>query len=143
MPGGQRAGGPGFMVPGLAGTGFPAMREISTPSAAEGKQWASSLGQGRVKCGVGCPDPACLWWASRMHAKALQWCSTLCDPMDCSPPASSVHGILQARILEWVIMPSSREPSRPRIEPASFKFPAFAHMLGSLPLVQPGKPVVA
>ena len=29
-------------------------------------------------------------------------CQTLCDPMDCSPPASSVHGILQARILEWV-----------------------------------------
>ena len=39
---------------------------------------------------------------------------TLCDPMDCSPPASSVHGILQARILEWVAMPSSRESSQPR-----------------------------
>ena len=31
----------------------------------------------------------------------------LCDPMDCSPPGSSVHGILQARILEWVAMPFS------------------------------------
>ena len=31
-----------------------------------------------------------------------QSCPTLCDPMDCSPPGSSVHGILQARILEWV-----------------------------------------
>ena len=31
-----------------------------------------------------------------------QLCPTLCDPMDCSPPGSSVHGILQARILEWV-----------------------------------------
>ena len=40
--------------------------------------------------------------------KSLQSCSTLCDPMDCSPPGSSVHGILQARILEWVAMPSSR-----------------------------------
>ena len=38
-----------------------------------------------------------------MHAKSLQSCLTLCDPMDCSPPASSVHGILQARILEWVV----------------------------------------
>ena len=38
----------------------------------------------------------------------------LCDPMDCSPPGSSVHGILQARILEWVAMPSSRESSQPR-----------------------------
>ena len=39
---------------------------------------------------------------------------TLCDPMDCSPPGSSVLGILQARILEWVAMPSSRESSQPR-----------------------------
>ena len=37
-----------------------------------------------------------------------QPCLTLCDPMDCSPPGSSVHGILQERILEWVAMPSSR-----------------------------------
>ena len=34
----------------------------------------------------------------------VQSCLTLCDPMDCSPPGSSVHGILQARILEWVAM---------------------------------------
>ena len=33
---------------------------------------------------------------------------TLCDPMDCSPPGSSVHGTFQARTLEWVVMPSSR-----------------------------------
>ena len=46
--------------------------------------------------------------------KSLQWCMTLCDTMDCSLPVSSVHGILQARILEWVVMPSSRESSRPR-----------------------------
>ena len=38
---------------------------------------------------------------------------TRCDPMDCSPPGSSVHGILQARILEWVAMPFSSGPSRP------------------------------
>ena len=37
-----------------------------------------------------------------------QWCPTLCDPMDCSPPGSSVHGILQARILEWIAIPFSR-----------------------------------
>ena len=35
-----------------------------------------------------------------------QSCPTLCDPMDCSPPGSLVHGILQARILEWVAMPA-------------------------------------
>ena len=39
---------------------------------------------------------------------------TLCDPMDCSLPGSSVYGILQARILEWVTIPFSRGSSRPR-----------------------------
>ena len=43
-----------------------------------------------------------------------QLCPTLCDPMDCSPPGSSVHGILQARILEWVAIPLSRGSSSPR-----------------------------
>ena len=49
-----------------------------------------------------------------MHAKLLQLCLTVCDPMDYSLPGSSVHGILQARILDWVAMPCSRESSRPR-----------------------------
>ena len=43
-----------------------------------------------------------------------QLCLTLCDPMDCSLPGSSVHGILQARILEWVTISSSRGSSQPR-----------------------------
>ena len=49
-----------------------------------------------------------------MHAKSLQSCPTLCNIMDCSPPDSSVHGISQARILEWVAMPSCRGFSQPR-----------------------------
>ena len=49
-----------------------------------------------------------------MHAKSLQSCQTLCDPMDHSPPVSSFLGILQPRILEWDAMPSSRGSSRPR-----------------------------
>ena len=40
-------------------------------------------------------------------AQLLQSCQTLCNSMDCSPPGSSVHGILQARILEWAAMPFS------------------------------------
>ena len=44
----------------------------------------------------------------------LQVCPNLCDPMDCSPPGSSVHGILQARILDWVTMPSSRGSFQPQ-----------------------------
>ena len=43
-----------------------------------------------------------------------QLCLALCEPVDCSPPGSSVHGILQARILECVAMPSSRGSSQPR-----------------------------
>ena len=52
-----------------------------------------------------------------MHAVLCliaQLCPTLCNPMDCSPPSSSVHGILQERILEWVAMPSSRGSSQPK-----------------------------
>ena len=49
-----------------------------------------------------------------MRAKSLQSCLTLSDPMDCSLPGSSVHGVLQTRILEWIAMPSSRESSWPR-----------------------------
>ena len=47
------------------------------------------------------------WWVDKS-------CPTVCNPMDCSPPGSSVHGILQARILEWVAISLSREPSWPR-----------------------------
>ena len=51
-----------------------------------------------------------LWcWCS-----VAQSCSSLCDPMDCSSPGSSVHGVLQARIVEWVAIPFSRGSSWPR-----------------------------
>ena len=55
-----------------------------------------------------------------------QSCLTLCSPMDCSLPGSSVHGILQAWILEWVAMSSFRGSSQPRIEPASILSPALS-----------------
>ena len=49
-----------------------------------------------------------------MHVLVAQSCPTLCSPMDCSLPGTSVHGILQARVLEWVAIPFSRGSSRPR-----------------------------
>ena len=61
--------------------------------------------------------------------------STLCDPVDCSPPGSSVHGILQARVLEWGAIPFSRDLPSPGIEPGS---PAL--QADSLPSESPGKP---
>ena len=48
------------------------------------------------------------------EVKWNQLCPTLCDPMDCSLPGSSVHGILQVRILEWVVISFSRGASQPR-----------------------------
>ena len=50
----------------------------------------------------------------RKESEVAQSCPTLCDPVDCSLPGSSVHGILQARILEWVAISFSRGSSRPR-----------------------------
>ena len=43
------------------------------------------------------------------ESKVAQTCLTLCDPMDCSPPGSSVHGIFQARVLEWGAIAFSKE----------------------------------
>ena len=64
-----------------------------------------------------------------------QLCLTLCDPMDHSPPGSSVHGILQARILEWVAISFSGTSSNPEIEPGC---PAL--QAGSLPSEPSEKP---
>ena len=51
---------------------------------------------------------------STVKVKVAQSCPSVCDPMDCSLPGSSVHGILQARMLEWVAIPFYRESSQPR-----------------------------
>ena len=55
------------------------------------------------------------------HLCATKSCLTRCDPMDCSPPGSSIHGILQARILERVAVPFSRGSSRPRDRTGVFR----------------------
>ena len=55
-----------------------------------------------------------LIFASKVKVLVTQSCLTFCDPMDCSLPGSSIQGILQARILEWVAVPSSRGSSPPR-----------------------------
>ena len=73
------------------------------------------------------------WWeGSRfvarvcVRAKSLQSCPTLCNPMDSSLPGYPVHGILQARILEWVVMPSSRDLPNSGIKPLSLMSAALA-----------------
>ena len=84
----------------------------------------------------------CLWtklnqeWASALgHLSRVQG---FCDPMDCSPPGSSVHGISQARILEWVAMPSSGGSSRTRDRTRVSHVSCIE--AGSLLLAPPGGP---
>ena len=61
------------------------------------------------------PHPLCIIdYPCVLCAKSLQSWPTLCDPMGCSPLVSSVHGILQARILEWAAISFSKGSSRPR-----------------------------
>ena len=62
---------------------------------------------------------------SGMKVLVAQSCPTLCDPMNSSLPGSSVHGILLARILEWVAIPFSRGSSNTGIEPGPLKSPAL------------------
>ena len=67
--------------------------------------------------------------------KLLHSCPTLCDPIDCSLPGSSVHGNLPAIILEWVAVPfSNTQGSNPSL------LSLLHEQVGSLPLAPPGKP---
>ena len=77
------------------------------------------------------------WWHLCVCSFA-QSCPTLCNPMLCSPLGSSVHGILQARILRWVAMPFSRGSSQPKYRTGS---PAL--QADSLLLSHWGSPLVA
>ena len=69
-----------------------------------GHNWAAEQQQDSIHCLLITPVHECM----------LQSCPTLCDPVDCSLPGSSVRGISQARILEWFAITSSRESSWPR-----------------------------
>ena len=74
-------------------------------------------------------------WKQPMKVTVAQSCPTPCDPMDCSQPSSSFHGISKARILEWFPFPPPVDLPNPGIEPGS---PAL--QTGSLPSELPGKP---
>ena len=97
---------------------FPSMEKLSS----------AKLVPGAKKFGDHCYMEKTRPKDNGMHVQLLQSCPTLCDPMDCSPPCSSVHEILQARILEWIAISSSRGSSPPRgrvsliIRPQYWKF---------------------
>ena len=77
-----------------------------------------------------------------LSAKSLQSCPTLCDPMDCSPPDSSILGVLQARVLEWVAVPSSRGSSQHRDGTHLSYVSCIGRQVFFLPLAPPGKPKI-
>ena len=83
-------------------------------------------------------DSRTLWMCACMSAQSPQSCPTLCDPMDYSPPGSSVHGILQVRILEWVDIPSSRGSSQLRNQ--THVTSCLLHGQAALPLAPMGSP---
>ena len=95
------------------------------------QQTGSKLGKEYIKT-VYCPPAYLTYMQSEKVSEVAQLCPTLCDLMNCSPPDSSVHGIFQARILEWVVMSPSR------ILPTQGLNPCLQHLLhwqeGSLPL---------
>ena len=68
-----------------------------------------------------------------------QSCPTLCGAMDCSPPGSSVHGLLQARILEWLAILFSRESSWPRDQTCVPYISCIGRQVLSLPLSHLGR----
>ena len=71
----------------------------------------------------------------KSESEVAQSCPTLCNPIDCSLPGSSVHEIFQARVLEWATFPSPGDLPNPGIEPRS---PTL--QTGALPSESPGKP---
>ena len=89
-------------------------------------------------CGIGAPEmneTVRAPWLFSLFSPGAQLCLTLCSPMDCSPPDSSVHGILQARILPY---PPPGDVPNPGIKPHRFRL--LRWQAGSLPLAPPGKP---
>ena len=61
-----------------------------------------------------CHEFSCYCERKKVKVLVVQSCQNLCDPMDCGPPDTSVHGVLQARVLECIPMPFSRGSSQPR-----------------------------
>ena len=77
-------------------------------------QWAREQTQCKINqvkhCDASCPYSCVLLWT----VLVAQLCPAVCNLMDCSPPVSSVHGILQERTLEWIAIPFPRGTSQPR-----------------------------
>ena len=118
--------------------GIPFLHPIS-PSPASATPWAApyTLSSPLYQTHISLANQAL--FITAWSAKSIHLCSTLCDPKDCSPPGSSVHKILQARILEWIAIPFPRRSSRPR-DQTHISLCFLHRQAGSLPIAPPGKP---
>ena len=94
--------------PRIADTVLKEGNKVGTPMMPNFKTYC------RASVGTSGKSELYTWDKSCMCAKSFQSCPTLCDPMDHSLPGSSVHGVLQARILEKVAISSFRGSSQPR-----------------------------
>ena len=107
----------GLQSPGLGSTAWsswPTPRTVHVSSPEASQDYYTWFKVTTTKSAHSLSKPRIL---KNLHWKKVlvpQSCLTLCDPVDCSPPGSPVHGILQARTLEWVAISSSRGSSPPR-----------------------------
>ena len=120
---------------------FPIIKETGDkerPGAQEPHRALHGIDKQSTKCPA---NYSCLLKTSHLRVcvcSVAQSCPTLCDPMDCSPPGSLVHGILQARILEWIAISYFRGLLNSGIEPSSLASPALAG--GFFTTEPPGNP---
>ena len=108
---------------------FVALISVDTVDLASWFWWSLSvLSSDRIHRSLSVHTPTCRQWGCFRVGVCLvaQSCPTLFDPMDCSSPSSSVHGILQARILEWAAISYSEDLSNPGFELMSLVSPALA-----------------
>ena len=113
---------------GLTISGFLAMHHIDKEA------WCATV-HGVAKSWTQLSNWTELNWTGQEKVLVTQSCLTLCDHMDCNPPGYTVYGILQAKILEWVAIPSPEDLPNPGIEPRSPELQA-----DTLPSEPPGKP---
>ena len=104
----------------MDGTGDGSIRTWNIRSTKEGKLEVVKQDMARVNINI--LGISKLKWtgtgefnSSESESEVAQLCLTLCDPMDCSLPGSSVHGIFQATVLEWIAISFSRGSSQPRV----------------------------
>ena len=102
---------PSWALHDLTSASLQAMHRLTHYAGSAGQPWFTPDSSHRLSPVSG---RLLLIFSARVHAELLQSCLTLCDSMDDSPSGSSVHGTLQARVMEWVAMPSSRGSFWPR-----------------------------